>query len=237
LSRKLIDLTLTITPKVAWAMWPGRLIGQEEPPVLISGITTLKDDGIFNSKFQMPTQGFTHMDAPSHHIEGGLNNEQVPLESMVGEGVVLDVAYKKPREGVTVEDLEKTRADVRPGDFAIIRTGWTEDAPWGTERFWTEMVYLDGGIGSWLVEKKVGALVFDCYPGFPFLRKCEHGGYEVKYRENPTSRTLLSHGIPLFSFCTNLRAISKPRVTVVALPLKLKGTDGAPARVIAIEEN
>jgi arylformamidase len=33
----------------------------------------------------------------------------------------------------------------------------------------------------------------------------------------------------------NLFAISAPRCAIVALPLKLKGLDGAPARVLALE--
>jgi len=34
----------------------------------------------------------------------------------------------------------------------------------------------------------------------------------------------------------NLEQIKKPKVKVIALPLKIEGGDGAPARVIAIED-
>jgi kynurenine formamidase len=34
----------------------------------------------------------------------------------------------------------------------------------------------------------------------------------------------------------NLEEIRKPKVKVIALPLKIEGGDGAPARVIAIED-
>lgn len=234
--RRIIDLSLTVRPKVAWAQWPRRLVEQEEPVIEITPISTVAKDGIFYSKFAMPTQGFTHMDAPSHFQKGGLNNDEVPLENLIGEGVVLDVPGKKPGEGVTSRDLERASAELRPGDFAIIRTGWTEDAPWGTERFWTEMVYLDPSVGKWLVAKKVKGLVYDCYADPPFLFKSKQGGYRLKYRGSPNHKILCASGIPLFTFCTNLREIRKPRVMIVALPLKLKGTDGAPARVVAIEE-
>jgi kynurenine formamidase len=225
-------------PKVAWTCWPRRLVDQEEPAVEIKAISTMKEDGVYFSKFAMSTQSFTHMDAPSHYDAKGINNDEVPLETLVGEGVVFDVTYKKPGQGVTADDLEKTGVKIKSGEMAIIRTGWTDDAPWGTERFWTEMIYLDPSVGKWLVKKKVKALVYDCYADPPFLYKSKEGeGYYMKYQGSPNHIILLTHGIPLFTFCRNLRAIKKPRVTIIALPLKLVGTDGAPARIIAIEED
>jgi kynurenine formamidase len=95
---------------------------------------------------------------------------------------------------------------------------------------------LDPSVGEWLVKKRIKGLVYDCYADPPFLEKCEKGGYHIEYKGSPNHIKLLEAGIPLFTFCHNLRAITKPRVTIVALPLKLKGTDGAPARVIAIED-
>jgi kynurenine formamidase len=35
----------------------------------------------------------------------------------------------------------------------------------------------------------------------------------------------------------NLTSVSKPKVTFIALPLKIAGGDGAPARAIAIEDD
>lgn len=232
---RLIDLSLTIEPKAAWAQWPRRLVDQEEPPIQIDTLSTMKRDGIFYSKFSMPTQGFTHMDAPSHYSNGA-NNDEVPLERFYGTGVVFDVTYKKPRQGVTADDLKRSGAKLNPGEFAIIRTGWTDDAPWGTARFWTDMIYLDPSVGRWLVKKKAKAMIYDCYADPPFLVKHRDGGYGLDYKGSPNHIILLKNGIPLFTFCRNLRAIRKQRVTIAALPIKLKGTDGAPARVIAIEE-
>lgn len=237
MSKRIIDLSFTVVPKASWAQWPRRLVGQEEPVVDIREISSFEEDGLRYSKFQMATQAFTHMDAPSHYDPNGLNCDEVPLEKFVGVGVVFDVTYKKPREGVSAKDLENSGVHINPEEFAVIRTGWTDDAPWGTERFWTEMIYLEPSIGEWLVEKKVKGLVYDCFADPPFLEKCEKGGYHINYQGSPNHERLLKAGIPLFTFCRNLRAIGKPRVTIVALPLKLKGTDGAPARVIAIEDD
>ena len=36
---------------------------------------------------------------------------------------------------------------------------------------------------------------------------------------------------------SNLALLSRPKVTFIALPLKIAGGDGAPARAVAIEES
>jgi kynurenine formamidase len=46
---------------------------------------------------------------------------------------------------------------------------------------------------------------------------------------------MLSAGVVFVEYCTNLRQISRPEVELVVLPLNILGSDGAPARVIAIE--
>ena len=47
---------------------------------------------------------------------------------------------------------------------------------------------------------------------------------------------LLEKGIPLIQFVTNLSQIGGNRFVLIALPLKIKGGDGSPARVIALVE-
>jgi kynurenine formamidase len=48
---------------------------------------------------------------------------------------------------------------------------------------------------------------------------------------------LMKKGLVFVEWCTNLTAIKQPRVKFFCLPLRLVGTDGAQARVIAIEED
>jgi arylformamidase len=47
---------------------------------------------------------------------------------------------------------------------------------------------------------------------------------------------LLGGDIIIVEGLTNLDSVSKGKVKLIALPLKIKGGDGAPARVIAIEK-
>jgi kynurenine formamidase len=45
----------------------------------------------------------------------------------------------------------------------------------------------------------------------------------------------LKAGIPMVQLLTNLDRIG-PRFSLIALPLRLTGMDGAPARVVGVEE-
>jgi len=47
---------------------------------------------------------------------------------------------------------------------------------------------------------------------------------------------LFEKGIPLIQFVTNVSQIGANKFVLVALPLKIKGGDASPARVVALVE-
>ena len=55
-------------------------------------------------------------------------------------------------------------------------------------------------------------------------------------RDNVTHDVLLRNGVTLIEYLSNTVALTRPRTFLCCLPLKLPGADGAPARVIALEE-
>jgi kynurenine formamidase len=70
----------------------------------------------------------------------------------------------------------------------------------------------------------------DCFPEKPFWRMqlspTERGANHKRW---------LKAGIPMVQLLTNLDQIG-PRFSLIALPLRLAGMDGAPARVVGVEE-
>ena len=50
----------------------------------------------------------------------------------------------------------------------------------------------------------------------------------------PAHNLILRKGIYQIEYLCNLHRIDAKRVTLIALPLKLAGSEGAPARVIAL---
>jgi arylformamidase len=47
---------------------------------------------------------------------------------------------------------------------------------------------------------------------------------------------LLRNGVTLIEYLSNTAALAGPRTFLCCLPLKIPGADGAPARVIALED-
>ncbi len=230
---KIIDLSLTIDPAQKHIQFPRKhLCNAEEPGTVFHTTSTVKQMGFLSTNVSMTTQSFTHIDVPIHCFEDGFACHELPLDYVIGEACVIDMTHKKPGEGVSAADLEASGADVRKGDIAIIRTGWTDKA-WGTERFWNEMIYLENDACDWLIKKGIKALAQDFMTDESPMK--QSGGKAGAGYSGYAHREFLSRGIILIEWCTNMCAISKERVFFVCLPLKLLGTDGSASRVIAIE--
>ena len=55
----------------------------------------------------MSDHASTHIDVIVHFGQRSGTAEQIPLEYCYGEGIALDLSHKKPKEYITVADIEK----------------------------------------------------------------------------------------------------------------------------------
>jgi kynurenine formamidase len=182
-----------------------------------------------NTVFTLNTHIGTHIDAPRHFFADGASISDIALDRIVmREALVLDVSHKSAGEGVTAADLERTGVKPGTGQIAVIKTAWTDRA-YGKPEFWNETIHLEPSVGEWVERQGVCAVAMDCFPEKPFwkmtLTPAERGANHKRW---------LKAGIPMIQMLTGLGRIA-PRFMLVALPLNLKGMDGAPARVIGIE--
>ena len=185
--------------------------------------------GSMNTVFTMNSHVGTHIDAPRHFFPEFASVDEVALDRIVmREAIVLDVSHKGPDSIITADDLEKTGVKPEPHQIPVIKTLWT-DRKWGTAEFWSQMICLDPSVSEWTAERGIPAVAMDCFPEKPFWRMT------LKPEERGLNhRTWLKAGIPMIQFLMNLSSIGN-RFTLVALPLRLKGMDGSPARVVGIE--
>lgn len=179
--------------------------------------------------------GFTHMDAPRHFDPAGGTTDDVPLDKVVGEAAVIDVSHIEPKGAVTREVVEAAGGHVRAGDIALLRARWDERRSISEPAFWADAPYVTADAAIWLRERSVKAVGFD-FPQDYSIRFFLTGEPRPPTEEHPTHYHLLMQGVILLEYLCNLGAIAGERTFLVALPLKLPGADGAPARVIALEK-
>ena len=174
----------------------------------------------------------THIDAPRHMMERGSPIDQMPLGQLVKEGVLINVPNKGPNSVVTVKDIEESGVGLGPNRIPVIHTGFTEKT-WGKPEFWTQMPYLEAGVGALLASKAVPAVAMDVFPEKPLWRGVKLDPGEVW---SANHLALFEKGIPLIQFVTNLSQFGTNKFVLIALPLKIKGGDASPARVVALVE-
>jgi len=242
---RIVDLTLPIVTGMAGIP---TIPFYQKHPVKVEAVTVVSEEqrallvrdqvghlvdapvtGTMNTVLTLNTHIGTHIDAPRHFYADGGPVDELALDLLVmREAVVLDVSGKGAGEGVTADDLERTGVIPAPGQIAVIKTLWTDRA-WGTPEFWSNTVYLDPSVGEWTTARGVAAVAMDCFPEKPFWRMtltpAERGANHKRW---------LKAGIPMIQLLTHLDRIAA-RFTLIALPLRLKGMDGSPARVVGVE--
>jgi arylformamidase len=184
------------------------------------------------SKLTILTHNGTHIDAPRHVLEKGFPIDQFPLGQVAREGVLINLTHKGPNSSISAKDILDSGVELNSRRIPVIHTGWTEKMG-GRPEFWTQMPYLETDVGTLMASKGVPAVALDVFPEKPIWRGVKLEPGELWLRNH---HTLLSNGIPLIQFVTNLSEIGANRFVLVALPLKLKGADGGPARVVALVE-
>lgn len=171
----------------------------------------------------------SHYDPPLHMIEGAAAAEQAPLEKLVGPARVLDFRAKPRTAGLIRADFE---GKVKPGDFVIAFTGCAPQQP---------CPYLAKDGAEFLASLPVRAFATDMWTigngnrMEEFQKAVQSGTKGTVDDWAPEHYALLSKNIPVVEGLTNLEAIlAEPDVMIVALPLKIRGANGAPARVVGL---
>ncbi|MEJ2717011.1 MAG: cyclase family protein [Deltaproteobacteria bacterium] len=193
------------------------------PPPRFQRLKAMPEDPLNLTEMQLVCHVGTHVDAPCHFVADGPSIDEVPFERFYGPGVVWRMKVE-PYDVIAKEDLERMEPTVQWGDCVLLDTGWWElfDKPRYDEHY-----SLSPDAAQWLVERGVRLLGVDCGTvDLPHNRRT--AGFNW-----PVHRILLSHGVLISEHLTNLRALAGKRIEAMFLPLPIRGSDGAPARVIA----
>ena len=221
--KSLVDLTLPIVSNMSVPPANTNLL----PPVKFQLYKDAKVDGIQIGFFQEGIHSGTHLDAPRHIFADGETIENLPLDYFMGKAVCLDCSVVKPNEPVTAAMLEPYASVMEPGIIALLYTGWS-DRMFGTTEYWFDSPYLDEDAAKWLVDH--GAKI----AGFDFFQdvgaKCDH----VNPEDFVVHKIILGNGCLNIEHLTNLGQLVGKSFDIIALPLRLVGSEGSPTRVVAL---
>lgn len=175
------------------------------------------------TEIHLPCHAGTHVDAPVHVVPNGKSIEELPLDAFVGPGAVIPVE-KGGGEEVTAADLEGSGVLVDRGDVLMLHTGW--DAKFESDEY-NMHPYLSVDAAEWIVERGVKLFGIDCIT-VDLPTPLRPKGFDF-----PVHRTLLGNDVLIAENVTNLGAIAGRKNRIMALPLKVQGSDAAHARIVA----
>lgn len=205
---QLIDISIGVSSDLP--VWPG------DPKIVLERTSSIASGDPANvSRLASGVHVGTHVDAPLHFVAGGAAVEELPLEALVGPAHVIhfpdvDVIDAAALRGAKIPDgAERLLFKTRNGRL------WSSEV----EGFQRDFVAIDESGARWLVERDVRLVGVDYLSVAPW-------GASVG-----THRVLLKAGAVVVEGL-DLRPADPGEYTLYCLPVKLIGSDGAPARAL-----
>ena len=199
------------------------------------------DGGWYYSAYSVctPEHGGTHLDAPRHFSTNGRATDAMPLTDLIAPGVVIDVSRQadgNPGYLLTADDVrefEATHGRIAPGTIVLLRTGWSrfwpdarrylgDDTPGDASRLRFPSYGADAA-RALVEERQVALLGVD-------TASIDHGAS----RDFPVHRIAGDRNVAGLENLTRLEELPATGFTVIALPMKIEGGSGGPARVVAL---
>ncbi len=202
------DISIGISPDLP--IWPG------DPLIELERFSEIEKGESANvTKISCCVHVGTHVDAPLHYIEGGAGIDDLPLEVMIGRAYVVDLPNASRLDAETLD-----QAGVPPRTRRLLfktrnSSLWKKDSG----EFQKDYVGVDNSGAEWLVRKGIQLVGIDYLAIAPFEESTE------------PHRILLNAGILILEGL-NLIEVQRGRYTLYCLPIKIMGSDGAPARAI-----
>jgi len=166
-------------------------------------------DGYRITSICLSSHSGTHLDAPFHYMEGGCGVDEIPLGSINGEAVVIDLS--SAGDLIDRDDIEGKAEGV---NILILKTGFSLKSP-----DMGSYVSLSSGCAEYLVDCGVTCVVTDA----PSIEAFDGDG--------TVHRTLLGNSVYIIEMA-GLSGVLPGRYRLNAMPMRLEGCDGSPVRAI-----
>ncbi|SDJ15867.1 cyclase family protein [Alteribacillus bidgolensis] len=168
---------------------------------------------VTETRVTMDCHSGTHVDAPLHMVPNGNTIESISLEDLVVPCKVLDVSHVD--DGIVKEDL--THFSIEKDDFILLKTKNSE-----YEDFKFDFIYLKADAAEYLSSLQIKGVGIDAL------------GIERSQKDHSTHRALFKNNVIIVEGL-RLKNVPEGEYKLVTAPLKIIGTDAAPARVFLMK--
>jgi len=210
---RILDISVPVSPGLP--VWPG------DPEIVLEQYRAIsKGNTSTDSRLACSVHSGTHVDAPAHFFENGATVEQLPLDVLIGRATVVEVLND---DIITPEILE---ARALPAETRRLLFKTKNSALWGDRdhQFNPDFVALSSESAKWMANKGIKLVGID-YLSIQLFKDAEP----------LTHRILLAAGIIILEGL-NLQGVNPGEYQLICLPLKLAGSEGAPARTVLVQE-
>jgi len=212
---RIYDVTVPITETMP--VWPG------QPRVEIEQLARIdRGDQANVSQLKISSHVGTHVDAPFHFVRRGMTVDMIPLDLLMGSAFIVE-ADKLEKNSIDVFDLASIHFPRRTKRLLIktSNSNFWEDRLTEFER---DFVHLTPKAAEWLVNRGVQLL------GVDYMSVDAYSDRDCRVHH-----ILLEAGVVIIEGL-NLSRVPAGSCQLVCLPLKVSGSDAAPARVLVIRD-
>ena len=203
---RFLDISVPLAPGLV--AYPGN------PEFELHALKRIAEGGSSNvSRLTLGTHTGTHVDAPFHFFDGGAPVDALSLDLLIGRARVIQVSR---RGGITEQDL--AGAGLREDLRLLLKTA--NSGLWNGQPFREDYTHLTESGARYLVEQGVKVVGID----YLSIEQFKKAGA-------PAHRALLSQGVIIIEGL-NLADAEPGMYEMYCLPLRVRGGDGSPARVV-----
>jgi arylformamidase len=205
--KKWIDISVGV--KAGMVHWPG------DPDIEIGQFRDMRKGDVCNvTVLSLGSHTGTHMDAPKHFIRDGQTLDEMPLDATIGPCRVIEITDK---ESIKPAELQPHR--IRAGERILFKTRNSKRS-WQNDNFDEDFVFVSKEAAAYLADRRIMTV------GIDYLSV---GGFKKDGVE--THQALLGAGIWIIEGL-NLAKIAPGKYELCCLPIKVLGSEGAPARAL-----
>ena len=187
-----------------------------DPAVSLQRVSSIADGAVANiSELDFGVHTGTHIDAPLHFIDGADGADALRLSSLIGSADVVDATGI--RDG-PIDDRALRGLDI-PGTCTRLLLKTTNSELWESDEYRDDYLRLDASGAGYVVERGI------VLAGIDYLSIGDPDAHRILLGRNV---------VPVEGL--DLRGVDPGRYTLLCLPLRIVGSDGAPARAVLVRD-